>query len=170
MESSVVRASSGLLRRSLSRCMVVVHGGNPALPEAYRARMGIVLKILAWTLGVVLVLVIAFSAWFFWMTRRSFPQTAGAIDVPGLSAPVTVVRDEHGIPNIYADTTRDLFFAQGYVHAQDRFWQMDFYRHVSAGLYSLRSYFTRLRPRHSETAASLPCSFHTFQVHVPPLR
>ena len=42
-------------------------------------------------------------------------------------------RDELGIPTIVADTTDDLFFAQGYVHAQDRFWEMDFRRHVTSG-------------------------------------
>jgi penicillin amidase len=95
--------------------------------------MRVVGKILVWLLVLVLVAVAAFSAWFLWMTRRSFPETSGTVDVPGLSAPVSIVRDDHGIPNIYADTTRDLFLAQGYVHAQDRFWQMDFNRHVTAG-------------------------------------
>jgi penicillin amidase len=95
--------------------------------------MHVVGKILIWFLIALLVLAVALSAWFFWMTRRSFPQTTGTVDVPGLSAPVTVLRDAYGIPNIYADTTEDLFFAQGFLHAQDRFWQMDFNRHVTAG-------------------------------------
>src|SRR5262245_33414906 len=68
-----------------------------------------------------------------WTIRRSFPQTSGRIELPGLSAPVTVYRDEWGIPHIYADTADDLFKAQGYVHAQDRFWEMDIRRHVTAG-------------------------------------
>ncbi|HKE50801.1 MAG TPA: penicillin acylase family protein [Actinomycetes bacterium] len=55
------------------------------------------------------------------------------MELPGLSAPVTVYRDEWGIPHIYADTADDLFKAQGYVHAQDRFWEMDIRRHVTAG-------------------------------------
>ena len=95
--------------------------------------MRIVGRILVWALVLVLVLALALSVWWWWMVRRSFPQTQGTIDVPGLSAPVTIQRDGHGIPNIYADTTEDLFFAQGYVHAQDRFWQMDFNRHITAG-------------------------------------
>jgi penicillin amidase len=95
-------------------------------------------KILAGLLALVLVVVVAFSAWFLWMTRRSFPEVSGTVDVPGLSAPVTIHRDAYGIPNIYADTTEDLFFAQGYVHAQDRFWQMDFNRHITAGRLSER--------------------------------
>lgn len=65
--------------------------------------------------------------------RRSFPDTNGTLDVPGLLAPVTVERDADGIPTIIASNVNDLFLAQGYVHAQDRFWEMDFRRHVTAG-------------------------------------
>jgi penicillin amidase len=65
--------------------------------------------------------------------RHSFPETAGTAVLPGLSATVTVERDAEGIPTIVASDARDLFMAQGYVHAQDRFWEMDFRRHVTAG-------------------------------------
>ncbi len=68
-----------------------------------------------------------------WTIQRSFPQLEGEIAVAGLAADVTVHRDELGIPTIVADSTDDLFFAQGYVHAQDRFWEMDFRRHVTSG-------------------------------------
>ena len=51
----------------------------------------------------------------------------------GLSAPVHVYRDDHGIAHIYAENADDLFFAQGYVHAQDRMWQMEFWRHIAQG-------------------------------------
>jgi len=64
---------------------------------------------------------------------RSFPQIDGEIQLDGLDGPVDIYRDQMGIPHIYATTSHDLFFAQGYVHAQERFWQMDFYRHVGAG-------------------------------------
>jgi penicillin amidase len=64
---------------------------------------------------------------------RSFPQTNGALKIPGLIGKVDVYRDGYGIPHIYADNTHDLFLAQGYVHAQDRFYQMDFWRHQTAG-------------------------------------
>jgi penicillin amidase len=64
---------------------------------------------------------------------RSFPTISGRLTVPGLSAPVEIVRDGWGIPHLYAQTARDLFFAQGYVHAQDRLWQMDFTRRVPSG-------------------------------------
>ena len=65
--------------------------------------------------------------------RRSFPQTTGTIDVPGLEAEVQVLRDAQGVPQIYADTAEDLFFAQGFVQAQDRFFEMDVRRHITAG-------------------------------------
>ncbi len=64
---------------------------------------------------------------------KSFPQIEGEIQLEGLDGRVDVYRDAMGIPHIYASTQHDLFFAQGYVHAQDRFWQMDFWRHIGAG-------------------------------------
>ncbi|MEV7009439.1 penicillin acylase family protein [Streptosporangium sp. NPDC051022] len=68
-----------------------------------------------------------------WTVTRSFPQLAGQIALPGLNAAVTVYRDAEGVPQIYADTPADLLKAQGYVHAQDRFWEMDFRRKTTAG-------------------------------------
>lgn len=67
------------------------------------------------------------------LVRHSFPQTTGTISVPGLGSRVSVLRDEHGVPQIYADTSADLFEAQGYVTAQDRFFEMDLRRHITAG-------------------------------------
>ncbi|MCP4139291.1 MAG: penicillin acylase family protein [Chloroflexi bacterium] len=67
---------------------------------------------------------------------RSFPQVDGKITIEGLDAPVEVYRDEMGIPHIYASTLHDLFMAQGYVQAQDRFWQMDSWRHIGSGTLS----------------------------------
>ncbi len=65
--------------------------------------------------------------------RRPLPQTSGEITLPGLTGSVEVIRDGNGIPQIYADTTADLMRAQGYVHAQERFYEMDVRRHVTAG-------------------------------------
>jgi penicillin amidase len=65
--------------------------------------------------------------------RRPVPVTDGEIELPGLDAQVEVIRDDHGIPQIYADTDADLMRAQGFVAAQDRFFEMDFRRHVTAG-------------------------------------
>lgn len=67
------------------------------------------------------------------VVRHSFPSYDGSIELQGLDADVEVVRDANGIPQIYADQPGDLFAAQGYVHAQDRFYDMDFRRHVTSG-------------------------------------
>jgi penicillin amidase len=85
--------------------------------------------------GLVLLLVLAVTAGLFvtWTVRRSFPQRDGSHALAGLDADVTVYRDAHGVPQLWADSAADLFRAQGFVHAQDRFWEMDFRRHVTAG-------------------------------------
>ncbi|HEY6096566.1 MAG TPA: penicillin acylase family protein, partial [Candidatus Deferrimicrobium sp.] len=57
--------------------------------------------------------------------EASVPQRDGVLSVPGLSAPVEIVRDRYGVPHITAASDRDLYFAQGFVHAQDRLFQMD---------------------------------------------
>ena len=73
------------------------------------------------------------AIWLPQAARRALPQTGGELTLVGLDGPVDVYRDSMGIPHIYADTPHDLFMAQGYVHAQDRFWQMDFWRHLGSG-------------------------------------
>jgi len=65
--------------------------------------------------------------------RRALPQTSGTLEVDGLLGDVDVVRDVDGVPHVFASNLHDLFFAQGFVHAQDRFWQMDFWRHIGSG-------------------------------------
>ncbi len=67
------------------------------------------------------------------LAQQSFPKTEGEIQLVELDQAVEIFRDKTGIPHIYAATLHDLFFAQGYVHAQDRFWQMDFWRHIGSG-------------------------------------
>ncbi|WP_433413642.1 penicillin acylase family protein [Microtetraspora malaysiensis] len=84
-------------------------------------------------LTVLLVLALVLAGVVTWTVRRSFPQVNGEIRLPGLAADVSVLRDRYGVPQIYADTSADLFKAQGYVHAQDRFWEMDFRRKTTAG-------------------------------------
>src|SRR5512143_2042469 len=68
-----------------------------------------------------------------WLGRRRLPQTNGELKLPGLSAPVEVLRDRWGIPHIYAANSHDLFFAHGFVHAQDRLSQMELNRRAAAG-------------------------------------
>ena len=65
--------------------------------------------------------------------RRPVPVTDGELELAGLDAEVEVIRDDHGIAQIYADTDADLMRAQGFVAAQDRFFEMDVRRHVTAG-------------------------------------
>ena len=84
-------------------------------------------------LVVVLVVVGAGVGALAWVTGRALPQTSGTLTVPGLERPVTVVRDVAGIAHIRAETVHDLFMAQGFVHAQERMWQMEVWRHISAG-------------------------------------
>ncbi len=90
-------------------------------------------KVLKWLGLTVLGLIVAALLVAVWSVRRRWPQTEGEIAAAGLAAPVRVVRDAWGVPQIYAGNEHDLFFAQGYVHAQDRLWQMDFDRRVSGG-------------------------------------
>lgn len=82
---------------------------------------------------VVLVLALAGTALVVWSVRRPFPQVEGEVSLQGLDQPVEVYRDDMGIPHLFASTSNDLYRAQGYVHAQDRFWQMDAWRHIGAG-------------------------------------
>lgn len=67
------------------------------------------------------------------LARESLSVIDGALDLPGLREPVEIVRDESGVPHIYARNMHDLFFAQGYVIAQDRLWQLEMTRHVTQG-------------------------------------
>jgi penicillin G amidase len=92
------------------------------------------LRRIAVTVAVVMALVVAAGAALaVWSVRRSFPTTEGTVEVLGLQRDVRVVRDRFGVPQVYAHNAEDLFFAQGYVQAQDRFFQMDFRRHVASG-------------------------------------
>jgi len=80
-----------------------------------------------------LLVVTGVAAWAYWIAHSALPQVDGTVIAPGLSAKVRVVRDEQGVPTIEAATLEDLFFAQGYVTAQDRLWQMDIMRRAAAG-------------------------------------
>jgi penicillin G amidase len=65
--------------------------------------------------------------------RAALAQTSGRIELAGLAKPVEVIRDSWGVAHIYAQTTEDLFFAQGFVAAQDRLWQMEMWRRTGEG-------------------------------------
>lgn len=90
-------------------------------------------RVLAGLLALILLLLLALAVLIPVTVRRSFPRVDGELRLSGLQASVDVYRDADGIPQIYAQNVHDLFFAQGFVHAQDRFWQMDFNRHLGSG-------------------------------------
>ena len=91
------------------------------------------LKRLAWgaltLLGLIAVVV---ASAFLWL-RGSLPEIDGERFLPGIAAPVEVIRDDHGVPHIVAETEEDALFALGFVHAQDRMWQMEMNRRIGAG-------------------------------------
>src|SRR3954466_608271 len=71
------------------------------------------------------------AGWLF--LRASLPQTTGILNISGLTAAVSVTRDQYGVPTIRAGNRHDLYLALGFVHAQDRLFQMDLQRRVGAG-------------------------------------
>jgi len=99
-------------------------------PRRGRSRRARIIALIAAICALALVV----TGFMFWRNlRQALPQTSGQLALTGLSAPVQVARDAQGVPRIYADTAEDLFRAQGFVDAQDRFFQMDYRRHVANG-------------------------------------
>ncbi len=87
-------------------------------------------------IGILGVLIVSAIAGFFFLryeVRKSFPETSGSLVIAGLHSPVTITRDDYGVPRIAASDEHDLMLAFGYVHAQDRLWQMDMARRVGEG-------------------------------------
>jgi penicillin G amidase len=82
----------------------------------------------AFVFAIVLAGVMAFA-----YLRTSLPQDRGSIKLPTLSAKVDVLRDAHGVPHIFAQSEQDALFALGFVHAQDRLWQMEVNRRIGSG-------------------------------------
>lgn len=88
------------------------------------------LKRIAWAL---LAAVLGMIILLLWYRSASQPQIDGNIKLNGVTAPVDIVRDAEGVPHIYAKSTGDAYFALGFVHAQDRLWQMELNRRIPAG-------------------------------------
>jgi len=91
------------------------------------------IRILLIALGALLLIVVLAGVAALLTVRASFPQTRGTLTVKGLTEPVEVLRDRLGVPHIRARNMHDLYFAQGFVTAQDRFWQMEVWRRIGSG-------------------------------------
>lgn len=83
--------------------------------------------------AVVAVLLLSAAGAALWYRSASQAQVEGKIILPGIGAQVDIVRDAEGIPHIYAKSSGDAYFALGFVHAQDRLWQLELNRRIPAG-------------------------------------
>ncbi|HYH35182.1 MAG TPA: penicillin acylase family protein [Nocardioides sp.] len=105
---------------------------EPRWPERFR-ELPRPLRITTYlSLGVVALVVLALVTVVV-VVRQPLPRTEGELELAGLDGDVTVLRDDHGIPHLYGDSMADLMRAQGFVHAQERFFEMDVRRHVTSG-------------------------------------
>ncbi|WP_179957670.1 penicillin acylase family protein [Exilibacterium tricleocarpae] len=86
-------------------------------------------RLLVWVIAPVVVALISTYIYL----RQSLPETEGRIALHGLASSVEIYRDVHAVPHIRAATDRDAFFAIGYLHAQDRMWQMEYQRRLGQG-------------------------------------
>src|SRR5215472_16703252 len=94
-------------------------------PRVWRWLSLSLLSLLAIALGLL--------AWGLSIVQSPLPRLDGSVSVAGISGPVSITRDGHGVPTIEAPTLRDVFFAQGYITAQDRLFQMDLMRRAASG-------------------------------------
>jgi penicillin G amidase len=79
------------------------------------------------------VILIALGVFIHHLVTKSYPKTTGSYRIEGVSQPVSIYRDELGIPHIIAENEEDAYMAIGFVHAQDRLWQMEFTRRIGEG-------------------------------------
>jgi penicillin amidase len=87
------------------------------------------IRIINVLIALLVLAVLGVAYWYFW---RPLPQVSGTLMAP-VSAEITVARDRLGVPHIHASNLDDALFAQGYVTASERLWQMDSLRRLSAG-------------------------------------
>lgn len=91
------------------------------------------LRVLLWLALAILLFLAALVGYCYHVAHSALPQLDGTLQLRGLTGPVTITRDAHGVPTIDASTPEDVFFAQGFVTAQDRLWQMDVMRRYASG-------------------------------------
>ncbi|HZU41848.1 MAG TPA: penicillin acylase family protein [Terriglobales bacterium] len=106
---------------------------SPSLSVSSPHKGSTSLRVAAVVILLLAVVAVAAAGWFYHLAQAALPQLDGKIFAAGLSASVTVTRDAHGVPTIEAASLEDLFFAQGYVTAQDRLWEMDATRRYASG-------------------------------------
>ncbi len=112
------------------------------MPIFDQNREKMIRKIVVGLISFALLLLIA----YFFFAQSQKPTYNGSADLPGLDSEVEVYFDEFGIPHIYAEKESDAFMALGYVHAQDRLWQMELVRRIAAGRLSELLALILLRP------------------------
>lgn len=91
------------------------------------------LKILLGILGTGAVLLVALAVFLFYLITKSFPVTSGTIQLKGMEAETSVYRDEYGVPHVFAASDHDAYFTVGFLHAQDRLWQLELVRRAGQG-------------------------------------
>ena len=92
-----------------------------------------IFRIVAATIGVVLIVLGGGYLWLQFTVKKSLPQITGRVSVGGIKQEVEIIRDKYGVPHIYAQNEPDLYFGLGYAMAQDRLWQMEFHRRLGHG-------------------------------------
>jgi len=96
-------------------------------------RFSLTARLFFWFVGLAVIVCLSLLLWAYSIVHSALPQLDGRLQISGLAAPVTVIRDSHGLPTIEAGNLDDLFFAQGFATAQDRLWQMDMMRRYASG-------------------------------------
>ncbi|MCX6134647.1 MAG: penicillin acylase family protein [Ignavibacteriales bacterium] len=91
------------------------------------------LKVFLGVLGTLTVLTLSLTVFFYYLITKSYPATSGTENVVGIQAEVQVYRDDYGVPHVYANSEHDAYYAVGYIHAQDRLWQMELIRRAGEG-------------------------------------
>src|SRR5262245_53035381 len=79
-------------------------------------------RVLKWSFAILVTVALLVALTGVWLVRRAWPTVSGTVALASLTEPVEVRRDTWGVPHIFAQNAHDLFFAQGYAHAQDRTW------------------------------------------------
>ncbi len=102
-------------------------------PLKSRRAAGIAAKVFAGLIALVILFLVGTGLWVYRRCKAALPQLDDAIQAAGLHAQVEILRDEHGVPHLRAQSLEDLCFAQGYVTAQDRLFQMDLSRRLAMG-------------------------------------